>query len=47
MQNILSGTIESLKDDMFNDAKTEFLEKFEKLKVFIMYLFHKSPVLQL
>uniref|UniRef100_A0A8C1Y1F3 Dynamin N-terminal domain-containing protein n=1 Tax=Cyprinus carpio TaxID=7962 RepID=A0A8C1Y1F3_CYPCA len=33
MQNILSGTIESLKDDMFNDAKTEFLEKFEKLKL--------------
>lgn len=38
MQGILTDTIESLKDEMFNDAKTEFLDLFKTLKVLIMQL---------
>ncbi|KAK7124432.1 hypothetical protein R3I94_018714 [Phoxinus phoxinus] len=35
MQDILTDTITSLKDDMFNDAKTEFLDLFKTLKLYI------------
>lgn len=39
MQKTLTDTIKSLKDDMFEDAKTEVLEKFNSLKVFLCSYF--------